>query len=301
MTVQTINLPDNAHTQVHWVEQGDVNKGVILFLPALGVSVDYYKPLAEHWAQRGFAIALIESRGMRYSSIKDVKRENFGYKEVLDFDLATIIPELCQRKLHLPVWLCGHSLGGQFALLHASEKPSKLAGVILIAAGSNHYATLPTTITRFKRRFGIRMVRIINEVLGYFPGHKLEFGGRQPKNLIKDWTFEGLKGRYQICGSNRDFDQLLAQLELPVLLISLFGDTLVPKTSADPLAQKLSKASVTQVELIARDYGLAVFSHFKWAKSPEPVLDYVDQWLSTTYGITTNDSSDAEVTGNALA
>jgi predicted alpha/beta hydrolase len=286
LTLQTINLPDNTQTQVCWVEKGKASKGVILFLPALGVSIDYYKSLAELWSQRSFAIALVESRSMRYSLIEDVKLENFGYKEVLDVDLATIIPALCQRRPNLPVWLCGHSLGGQFALLHASEKLSKLAGLILIAAGSNHYATLPTSSTRWKRRVGIRLIRVINGLLGYFPGHKLGFGGRQPKNMMKDWTFEGLKGRYLVCGSNKDYNQLLARLELPILMISLSGDPLVPKSSADVLADKLLDASVTQVELIAKDYGLAAFNHFKWAKKPEPVLDAIEQWLSSTYGTT---------------
>jgi predicted alpha/beta hydrolase len=288
MTVQHIEMPDNTQTQVHWMEPGDgkkVAKGVILFLPALGISVDYYRNLAEQWVLRGFAIALIETRGMRHSSVKDVKKHNFGYKEVLDIDLATIVPILCQQKPGLPIWLCGHSLGGQFALLHASDKQPDVAGVILIAGGSNHYASLPTPIMSLKRRSSIRLVRTVNSLMGYFPGHKLGFGGRQPKNLMKDWTQEGLKGHYKIQNCNKDYNHLLAELALPVLMISLSGDLLVPKSSANALAKRMTKAKLTQVELKADRYGLKSFNHFKWARKPDPVLDTVDQWLNHNFGV----------------
>lgn len=280
LKTQTLELPDHTRVQINWFYGEETARGVVLFLPAMGVSIDYYKSLARNWSGRGYAIALIESRGMRHSSVKDVKHENFGYKEILNIDLATLIPELSKLHNSLPIWLSGHSLGGQLALLHATQKHSVIAGIILIATGSNYYGTMPTRVQKLKRKLGFYFTRVITRLFGYFPGHKLGFGGRQPRNLIKDWTFEGLNGKYQLCDEYYDYNQSLRQLDLPILMISLSGDQLVPKSSADFLAKKLERATITQVELQASDYGLQRFNHFKWTKHPGPVLDIVDHWVT---------------------
>jgi predicted alpha/beta hydrolase len=85
-------------------------------------------------------------------------------------------------------------------------------------------------------------------------------------------------------GDPTDYDQALGTLRLPVLMVSLSGDAFVPKSCADFLARKLKQASVTQVELQARDYGLPTFHHFRWTRKPDPVLDQVDQWVRTAIG-----------------
>jgi len=250
-------------------------------LPALGANVSYYRPLAKAWAALGYRVATIELRGGKQSSVKDVRRENFGYHELLDIDLAHIIPRLRAAANGRPLLLAGHSLGGQLALLYASRHPTEADAVILLAGGSNYYAAVPAR-QRLSRQLGLRTIRAITQVLRYFPGHRLGFGGRQPRNLILDWTCEALSGRYRVTGDSVDYDRELGRLELPVLMVSLRGDRLVPKPSADYLAQKLTHARVTQIELCAAS-GEA-YNHFRWVKEPTDVLSEVDRWLRDLRG-----------------
>lgn len=280
----TINLPDGHQTVVQLHSPIDKSQGLIIFIPALGVSVDYYKDFAKQLTNSGFTFAAIEMRGMRHSSLQDARRDNFGYKEILETDLSTVVPLLIERYPKLNVWLCGHSLGGQLALLHASSLikngyQSRVRGIVLIAGGSNHYQSLPSLLKRCKRYLGINAIRSVNAILGYFPGHILGFGGRQPKNLISDWTYEGLKGRYQIRNTEIDYNKLLESLSLPVLFISIEGDLLVPKSSAERLASKLPLAEVSKVELTSREYSNHVLDHFRWSKYPKPIVDITTNWL----------------------
>lgn len=278
-TTQRIELPDGSRTVVEWF--GDsATKGLVVFLPALGVNVEYYRGFAAAWAQRGYRVATVEMRGMKQSSVRDVKRQNFGYNEVLNVDLATLIPALMQGQEGATVYLAGHSLGAQFALLHASRYPQGISGIVSFAGGSNYYDSMPSAMMRFKRHFGLRVVRLINRALGYFPGDKLGFGGRQPLNMIQDWTNEALTGRYRVIGDATDYNQAFEKLNLPVLLLSLSGDALVPRRCADFLAKKLKNARVTQIELHAKDYALKVFSHFGWVKRPDILLEQVALWES---------------------
>jgi predicted alpha/beta hydrolase len=277
--LQQFDLPDGARTVVEWF--GDVaasDQGVVIFLPALGVGVDYYRGLASAWAQRGYRVANIEMRGMKQSSVRDVKHHNFGYREVLNVDLATLIPALLQEASGHPIYLAGHSLGAQFALLYASRHPEKISGIIAIAGGSNYYASMPSWKTRVNRQLLLRLIRLVGQAFAFFPGDKLGFGGRQPLNLILDWTNEALTGRYRIIGDTTDYNAALGELKLPVMLLSLSGDSLVPLGCANFLAHKLKKATVKQVELQVGDVGMKALSHFGWAKKPGPVLDQVISW-----------------------
>lgn len=279
MKTQTVDLPDGTQTAVESFDAEQTpEKAVVAFLPALGVDVGFYRIMAKEWARLGYRVATIELRGMKQSSVRDVRAHNFGYKEVLDVDLATILPAIKREAAGKPLLLAGHSLGGQFALLYASRNNGVADGIILIAGGSNYHGAMPRG-QKLKRQIGLRAVRLIDQALGFFPGDKLRFGGRQPLNMMLDWTNEALTGKYSVTGDGTDYDEALSRLSLPVLMISLSGDPLVPKTSAAFLAGKLKQARVTQVELQASDYGMQRFDHFRWARKAAPVLAKVDEWV----------------------
>jgi len=282
MKRQEITLPDGVRTTAEWFG-ADVAapKAVIAFLPALGVSVEYYRGFAQAWASRGYRVAALEMRGMKHSSVRDVKRENFGYREILRTDLPALLARVRAEAAMAPFYLAGHSLGGQFALLHAARHREHIDGVVVIAGGSNYYNSMPSAGARFRRRAAVRLVRSVNSALGYFPGHKLGFGGRQPRSMIADWTHEALTGKYRLTGDATDFDAALATIAVPVIFVSLSGDPLVPSSCASFLARKLAAARLTQVELQARDLGLPRFHHFRWVRTPEPILDAIERWAGT--------------------
>ena len=281
MTSQPFELADRAQTVVEWFgEETTREKGLVVFLPALGASVDFYRTMAEAWAGLGYRVATVELRGGKQSSVKDVRAHNFGYNEILNVDLASIVPRLRGEAAGRPFLLAGHSLGGQLALLYASRHPSEIDAVVLLAGGSNYYGAMPRG-KRFTRYLGLRTVRTIDQVLRFFPGDKLGFGGRQPFNMILDWTQEALTGRYRVTGDAADYDHDLEQLKMPVLMVSLQGDTLVPRPSADYLARKLPRTQVAQIELRAED-GTA-YHHFRWVKKPAAILAQVDQWIGAQF------------------
>jgi predicted alpha/beta hydrolase len=274
-------LPDGQATVIEWFDNSATPcKGVVAFLPALGVNAGYYRALAEAWAARGYRIALVEMRGMQQSSVRDVRRCNFGYDTVLNIDLATVLPLLAREAdaQQQPFYLAGHSLGAQLSLLYASRHPQGIAGIIALAAGSNYYASMPSWAARSKRSMAVRFVRIVAQVLGFFPGDKLGFAGCQPQNMMLDWTGEALSGQYRIIGDTTDYNAALERLGLPVLLLSLSADRLVPSSCADFLARKLKHAQVSHMALHADAAGGKAFSHFSWVKRPDAVLKHVDLW-----------------------
>jgi predicted alpha/beta hydrolase len=294
MRTRSFTLPDGASTVAEWFgDDAAPGAGLVVFLPALGVNAEYYRGFAQAWAERGCRVAVIEMRGMKQSSVRDVKRHNFGFREVLNVDLPALAARLAAEVGDAPVYLAGHSLGGQFALLHASRASHRVDGVILVASGSNHFATTGSAWTNVKRWFGFRFIRATVRILGFFPGDKLGFGGRQPKNIMLDWSQEGLTGHYRVPGDPTDYNAAVAGFSKPVLIVSLSGDPLVPRSSADALAVKLAQSKVTQVELQTRDHGLKVFSHFRWVRQPAAVLDPIGRWTDAQTPRQTQDAAAA--------
>jgi predicted alpha/beta hydrolase len=273
---ETHESGDGTKLTVEWFGAPQEAKAVVAMLPALGVNTGYYRVLGRELAGLGYAVATIPMRG-EGRSMNEVRRHNHGYREVLDVDLASVVPKLQGRAQGRPFYLVGHSLGGQFALLYASRRPSGISGVALIAGGSNYYATAPEG-KRLGRHVAVWAVRAIDRALGFFPGDKLGFGDRQPKNMMLDWTHEALRGTYAILGDQRNPDDDLAALAMPVLFVSLAGDRLVPASSAQFLGAKLRAASTRFVELDPSQFEARV-DHFRWARCPRPVVSAIEPWL----------------------
>ena len=61
----------------------------LLWLPALGVGARHYLPFAQALAARGVATFLHEWRGAGSSSLRAGRDCDWGYRELLELDIAT--------------------------------------------------------------------------------------------------------------------------------------------------------------------------------------------------------------------
>ena len=150
------------------------------------------------------------------------------------------------------------------------------SAVVTIATGTSSGASQASHWGRVRRRIGTQFVRTASDVLGYWPGHRLGFGGRQPKPMMHDFAYEARHGRYRLTGDPTDYEAALATLDQPALLLALAGDPLMPLLGVDHLAGRLP----THVHRAGVDTGLAG-DHFAWArKAPEPVVSTIETWLA---------------------
>ena len=243
----------------------------VVFLPGLGVPISYYEPFLTDWAARGFVIFALELRGMPQSSTADIRAHDFGYAHVLDQELPAVI---AQTPLKAPFILAGHSLGGQLSLLHAGRGLGDVSAVVTIASGSSHHSALPTAARRLLRRTQVAIITGSARVLGYHAGHRLGFGGLQPRTMIGDWAREARTGRYALTGSSTDDEAGLATIRQPVLMVTLEGDRLISPAAAQLLGARATGADVTALHLEGS------FDHFRWArKQPTVVAAAISGWL----------------------
>lgn len=252
---------------------------VALLAPAMGVPAQYYAPFLRALAARGVSCAAMELRGTGSSRVRASRRTNFGYDELVRLDIPAAQAALAARFGGAHVHAIGHSLGGQLLALALARDPAAFASLVLVASGSVDHRGFA-----FPKRYSVlvqsQLANAIAQTLGWFPGHRLGFGGLQPRRLVRDWSRQIRTGLYAPLGPEFDYESALARVVLPVLGLSLHGDTLTTSKATDLLCQKLASCRIDREQFdagLGGERGDAV--HFRWARQPDRVAERVAQWL----------------------
>ncbi len=251
---------------------------LVFIYPAMGVPAKYYCPLLESFAKQGFIAACCDLRGLGHSSVRASKATNFSYRHHIEIDLPVIIATLKNRYPDNPLFLLGHSLGGQMEALYLSANPDAAHGLILAACCSVYYKGwsgaqryMLCTATQFYRSAAV--------TLGYFPGKKLGFGGTEAKGVMQDWGRQALSGRYDLADTEHDYEMLLASQPKPVLGISFTTDIFAPRAAVQNLLDKLKAAKVEHWHLSGDEIAVPKVNHMTWVKKPDGLTPKIADWI----------------------
>ena len=248
---------------------------LLYWLPAMGVAAKHYLPLAAALAKQGVAVALHEWRGIGSSDRRAGRHQDWGYRELLEYDLPAGLAAVRAQLPDSACWLGGHSLGGQLATLHASRDRA-IAGLVLVASGSPYWRC-------FRHRWLVgaayALAPVLAATLGYLPGRRIGFGGNEARGVIRDWARSGRRGRYAAAGMAVDFEQQLGQLSLPVLALRLGDDWLGPAASLEWLLAKMPR-SRRALDVLTPQTLEGAADHFSWMKAPRPVASRIADWLA---------------------
>lgn len=249
----------------------------MLVLPALGMPPRYYAPLADALAGAGLDTTVLALRGHGDGSPQASRRHDFGLRELLDEDIPTAIRHLRAEAPHRPLLLMGHSLGGHLAAITTGRMPEQIDGIVLAACGSPWIGAYDGATAR-RLRLLCALIPPLTALLGYYPGHRLGFGGREARRLMRDWLALARSNRYTAAGLNEDLDAGIARYSGPVLSLRMTDDSFAPQAAVDAVLQKFSGTTPQLRALDATTLGTAA-DHFRWVRQPGAVIACVDQWL----------------------
>jgi len=256
----------------------DRDAPLLLCLPAMGAAAGYYAPFGQALAGDGFGLAaLLDLRGQGTSSAR-ARRDDFGYREILELDIPAAIARLRKVFGARPLYVVGHSLGGQLALFSAARPGPRPDGLVLIAAGTAYWRDWPARQRR-AARLGAFAVRTAARLLPWYPGTRLGFGGDQPRRLMRDWGRVTREGRYAPEGSAFDYEAAARALALPVLSIGIHEDPIAPVPAREALLARAPRCAVTRLETggVAGDRPWK--RHFSWARRPSEMVAAIGGWL----------------------
>lgn len=257
---------------------GSATAPVLVFFSALGTPAKVYGRFGSEMQEQGIHFCAPDWRGIDSSSVRASRKTNFGYRKMVELDMASVLAGVRQRLPQAPIWVGGHSLGGQLALLYGATHPDQIAGVVLIASGTIHMRCYPMAM-----RAGIRALLGLaawsRATLGYFPGRRLGFGGREASGVMQDWGHVARTGRYEPVGSKKDYEMAIATLKRPVLAINFAADTWAPAPAGKGLLDKLQAQPGVHWCWSAADTKGVVLDHFSWLKHPELVAPDVARFM----------------------
>lgn len=249
---------------------------VVVLLPALGVPLGYYDRLLDLWAARGRTVLGVEHRGMPSGPADQVRRGRSGWSAVVHHDLPAAF-SVDEVRAARRVVLVGHSMGGVVALLAAASGTVAPTAVVTVATGTSRWTALSGIGPRARRAAAVAVVRTTTGVLGWWPGHRLGFIGRQPAPMMLDWSYEAVHGRFVLLGDDVDHEAALARSRVPTLMLGIAGDVWIP-SRAVALLHRRASPSATHLDLPpvpGRPTG-----HLNWVRrTPDHVVDAVERWL----------------------
>jgi predicted alpha/beta hydrolase len=222
--------------------------------------------------------ALLDLRGQGTSTARARAGHDFGYREILELDLPAAIARLRKVLGPRPLYVVGHSLGGQLALFSAARPGPRPDGLVLIAAGTAYWRDWPAHQRR-QARLGFVAVRTAARLLPWYPGTRLGFGGDQPRRLMRDWGRVTREGRYAPEGSDFDYESAARTLALPVLSIGIGEDPIAPEGAREALLARVPRSAVARTGIQGVLEHTPWKRHFSWARRPEEAVDAVGNWL----------------------
>jgi predicted alpha/beta hydrolase len=260
-------------------ETSQPGRPVILGFAAMGAPARAYRRLARWFANQGYPVATLDTRGTGESTPIPRRGIDFGVSQHLYQDWPAAIAWARATHPGRPIVLLGHSIGGQLSGLHAGGKPDGIAALVLLTTTSVWWKSSRS----WKRRVGALIMFSVfattARLLGWFPGHRFNWGLPLARQVVLDWAHWGFSGNY-FDTERRNLDAVLADVKLPALSISFSDDIrLAPKGACDDFVRRMPQAQLTRWHLTPQEIGLEEASHFTHLRGAPLLWQRIDRWL----------------------
>ena len=162
------------------------------------------------------------------------------------------------------------------ATLAGAMQPDRYAGIVRLACGFPYHKDFPRPASTFIKAM-ILGIPMMTKLLGYFPGNRLGFGGREYRGLMMDWRLWAKNGRYE----NALFPEseaAMANYQKRVISIGFEHDKLAPDAAIGRSLGMFEAAPVTRIKLGTAEQG-DYLGHINWGKKPDGVVLALNDWI----------------------
>ena len=279
MTIRDLHFSTLGGKQAIALHAGASSRApTVLVAPAMGVRASYYRKLCEGLSGAGLNAAAVDAPGLGESPVRAGWSADWGYGELVDH-FGAACEALADAPPHSPLFLLGHSIGGQVGLMLAGRDAQPLRWVIVVASGSPWWLSW-RGLTALRMRASVRACDLMARTLGYFPGERVGFGGREARLLISQWGEVGRSGYYRFDGF--DGDALLRAPGPPTLAICVAGDKLAPERAMRRTLDRVVSRELRFEHWTDAPHG---GDHNRWPSGPQHVVRRATGFVGEQCGI----------------
>lgn len=238
----------------------ELAKAAVLLPPAMGVTQKYYLDFIQWLAEQGYLAATFDYRGMGLSAPRSLKTCDATITSWAEDDCTAMIDTLKSRLPNRPLFVIGHSLGGQ--LIGMIPNRRNIDGVILVASGNGYWRETSPPTKRASFFMFYFLAPLLTGLFGYFPGKPLRAVGNLPAGVIRQWRQWCLDPEYLVGVEGELVREEYAELKLPMLSLSFTDDEMMSARSTEGLHRFYSGARIDIQRLSPEQIGVRRIGHF---------------------------------------
>lgn len=253
-------------------------KGHVIIAAAMAVPQSFYAAFARHLATRGYTAWTFDYRGIGESLTGPLRRVKADLSDWTNKDYDALLHEVGEISPQRPVFVVGHSFGGQVAPLLPSRE--RLAGLVNIAVGSGSMRHITPRVRRSAPLMWHVLAPVLCPVFGYFPGARLGVIGDLPSGAMFQWRRWCLTPDYLLTGEP-GAREAYASADYPVLALTFADDELLLEDGSRLLHGAYRQRPVDYRVLEPAQHGLPRIGHFGFFKpqSEAALWPLVTDWL----------------------
>jgi len=244
----------------------------------MGVPRSYYWKFATWLAVNGYTVTTFDYRGIdgsrsAYVSGSDVRMQDWG-----ELDIDAVLGDVLKDAGDKPVFLLGHSCGGQ--LFGLAENSKNLAGLILVGSQQGNWRLWP-----FPDNFEMViawyvLLPLLSLRREYFPARKLRLSGIDvPAGVITQWSRFGRQKEYLFSEKFGLDLSRYGSFTFPVLACGVSDDRFAPKAATEGLLAKLPNTKVQRWYVDTAKLGkVGHFGYFR-SKMENAIWPGLRDWL----------------------
>ena len=250
---------DGATLGAHRFGAAGTARASVVIGPAMGVPAAFYHRFAAHLAQSGYAVTTFDYRGIGASLDRALRGHPARLSDWFALDYPAAIADAKAVAPTLPLYLLGHSLGGQIPGLLPDL--SQVDGLLSFATGSGYWRT---TAPRIRNKYPV-LAYLIGPVAmalaGYFPGKQLGIFDDVPAGAMRQWT-DWCKHPEYCAGAEPGGNAAFARATFPVHTVSFTDDEFMTAQGTEAMLACYTAAVRRHTRVAPADWNEKRIGHF---------------------------------------
>lgn len=254
--------------------------GAVIIASAMGVPKKFYHPFAGFLSDNGLAALTFDYRGVGDSKLNSVNGSGIKLEDWGRLDIDAALRETAERFKETPLFLVGHSCGGQ--LFGIAPFSDKLSGVIFISAQlpNRRYWPAPYNLGM------LALWRVIIPALCFrrstFPARRLGISSVDvPAGVTAQWARWALQPEYFFSNKFNIDVSRYSGFSFPLLAYIFDDDIYAPAKSVKALLNMMPEADIEIKKINGLSSGLGRIGHFGFfrEKMRNKLWPEIPEWL----------------------
>jgi predicted alpha/beta hydrolase len=234
---------------------------------AMSVKQSFYRPFAEFLAGIGYSVFTWDYRGVGDSAMDSRTARTVSLDQWAYDDLSLVIAAAVTADAGLPIFVVGHSFGGQ--IISLPENRNAIRGALLVACPSGYVGHWRGT-SRGAFMWGLAYfgIPLLTRLYGRFPASRLRLGADLPRKVALEWGRWLRHPRYIARSPGRS--ARIASFSAPIHAISLSDDEFAPPHAVEAMLSLYRGSVVTREVVSPEDHGLRSIGHMGFFRPRTP-------------------------------